>query len=317
MRFPMPRETKHLRSIDDVWYGRPEYKEGLIVPEINIKYGSLYSKVKTMPGYAKYLVGSFRELFKTVKSIKRNPYTGRKHIDSKELSDFESYARTLGVSGIRYTQLQKRHLFQQSIVLFRNVIVITMEMKPEEMEAAPSARTNKEVFRTYYELGKAVNLLSDDLRMKGFNAQPIPAIGTNLNLTVAARDAGFGGFGTNGLLITPEFGPSVRIAAVLTDAENLPFNERNPHEWIRDFCRTCGACVRACPAGAIYTQPRFLEDGSEEHIDYRKCAVPFSKQYGCSVCIRACTFFRSDYHKIYRAYLKKKNKSKETKVDES
>lgn len=93
-------------------------------------------------------------------------------------------------------------MFQQSIVLFRNAIVLTMEMKMEEMQAAPSARTNKEVFRTYYTLGRAVNLLSNFLRNKGFNAQPVPAIGTNLNLTLLARDAGFGEFGINGLLIT-------------------------------------------------------------------------------------------------------------------
>lgn len=310
MKFPMPRETKHIRPVDEVWYGKDEYKEGLIVPEINIKYGSLYSKVKTMPGYARYLAGSFRELFKTVKSIERNPYTGRKHIGAQEHDYFESYAHELGVSGIRYTPLEARHLFRQSIVLFRNAIVLVMKMEPEEMKAAPSARTNREVFRTYHELGRSVNLLSDYLRERGFNAQPVPAIGTNLNLSLLARDAGFGEFGRHGLLITPDLGPSIRIAAVLTDAENLPFNEGNLHGWVREFCRSCGACVRACPAGAIYAEPEVSEDGSLEHIDYRRCAGPFSKQYGCSVCIKECTFFKSDYHKLYKAYLKKQERAK-------
>jgi hypothetical protein len=43
MKFPMPREYKYIRSIDKVWYGEPHFKEGLLVPEINAKYGSFGS----------------------------------------------------------------------------------------------------------------------------------------------------------------------------------------------------------------------------------------------------------------------------------
>lgn len=47
MKFPMPREYKHIRPIDTVWYGNPQLKEGLSVPEITIKYGSLSSCTAT------------------------------------------------------------------------------------------------------------------------------------------------------------------------------------------------------------------------------------------------------------------------------
>jgi len=302
MKFPMPREYKHIRPIDKVWYGKPHFKEGLLVPEINVKYGSLLSKVKTMPSYAKYLVGSFRELFKTVKSIERNPYTGENTITPDLFTELESFARSLGISSIGYTAVKERQMFKESIVLFKNAIVFTMEMKKDEIQHAPSKRTNKEVFRTYYELGRAVNLISDFLRSKGFNAQPIPAIGSNLNLSVMARDAGLGGFGKNGLLITKEFGPSVRLAAVLTDIENFPLNEELNHEWIQNFCNSCNACVRKCPANAIYEKPKIFEDGSEQHIDYKKCAVPFTKEHGCTVCIKECIFFKSNYEKIEKSY---------------
>jgi len=302
----MPREYKHIRPIDRVWYGEPHFKEGLSVPEINVKYGSLFSKVKTMPSYAKYLIGSFRELFKTVKSIERNPYTGSKTITSEVLTELEMYARSLGISNIGYTEIKESHMFQESIVLFKNAIVFTMEMEISEIKYAPSKRTNKEVFRTYYELGRDVNMISDFLRSKGYNAQPIPAIGSNLNLSVMARDAGLGGFGKNGLIITKDFGPSVRLAAVLTDIENLPLNHELNHEWIQGFCDSCNICVRKCPANAIYEKPMVLEDGSEQHIDYKKCADPFSKQHGCTVCIKECTFFKSNYDKIEKVHEKKK-----------
>ncbi|MZQ96766.1 MAG: [Fe-S]-binding protein [Acidaminobacter sp.] len=305
MRFPMPREYNYIRPVDDVWYGQPTYKEGLIVPEINIKYGSLYSKVKTMPSYAKYLFGSLRELRKTVKSIRNNPYTGNQTITPEALKELEDCAKSLGISGIGVTPVNESHMFKNSIVLFKNAIVFTMEMKKSDIEQAPSIQTNIEVFRTYYELGRAVNLIAEFLRERGFNAQAVPAISSNLNLAVMARDAGLGGFGKHGLLITDEFGPSVRIAAVLTDLNNLPFSNAQNKAWIKDFCDTCNACVRKCPAKAIYEKPLVLEDGSEQHIDFKKCAVPFSKQHGCTICIKECAFFKSDYEKLKEAFEKK------------
>lgn len=302
MKFPMPREYKHIRAIDKVRYGEIHFKKGLIVPEISVKYGSLFSKIKTMPSYAKYLIGSLRELNKGVKSIEKNPYTGKKIINPDTLTELEVFIRSLGISGVGFTEVKESHMFRESIVLFDNAIVFTMEMDKTDIEHAPSKRTIKEVFRTYYELGKSVNLISEFLRDKGFNAQPVHAIGNNLNLSVMSRDAGLGGFGKNGLLITRDFGPSVRLAAVLTDIENLPLNKDLNDEWIQKFCKSCNACIRKCPAGAIYKNPIIFEDGSEQHIDFRKCAVPFTKQNGCTICIKECTFFKSDYGEIEKNY---------------
>ena len=305
MKFPMPREYKYIRDVDQVWFGEPNYKKSLIVPEINVKYGSLASKIKTMPSYAKYLVGSFVELFKTVKSIQRNPYSGKKSITETELLELMDFIKNQGISNVGFTELNQSHMFTDSIALFKYAMVFTMEMKHSEIEYAPSKRTNKEVFRTYYELGRSVNIISDYLRSKGYNAQPIPAIGSNLNLSVMARDAGLGHFGKNGLIITQEFGPSVRLAAVLTDIENLQIFEGEKNNWIEEFCEKCNACVRKCPAQAIYQTPIIFEDGSESHIDYKKCAVPFTKQHGCTVCIKECTFFKTDYEKIKNGNMKR------------
>lgn len=300
----MPNESKYIRSVDEVWKGKPIYKEGLLVPDINIKYGSLYSKVKTFPSYAKYLFGSLKELKKTVRSIKNNPYTGKTAIAPEFLKELEAYSKSIGISEIGYTKVNESQMFKDSIVLYKNAIVFIMEMNRSEIEHAPSKRTNIEVFRTYYELGRSVNLVAEFLRENGYNAQAIPAISSNMNLSVMARDAGLGEFGKHGLLITKAFGPSVRIAAVLVDIDNLPFYMQNSNEWIKSFCDSCNVCVRKCPAKAIYEEPIIFEDDSEQHIDYKKCAKPFSKQYGCTICIKECTFFKNDYEKIRNAYKK-------------
>lgn len=224
MKFPMPREYKYIRPIDKVSYGKAHYKKALIVPEISVKYGSIFERFKTMPFYGKYLIGSLRELGRTVKSIKKNPYTGKMNITDRDLDDLIEYVSSLGISGIGYTRLREKHMFSDSIVLFNNALVFTMQMKESEIKLAPSKHTIKEIFRTYYLLGRAVNLISDFLRSRGYNAQAVAAISSNLNLTLMARDAGLGGFGKNGLLITDQFGPSVRLAAILTDIENLPLS---------------------------------------------------------------------------------------------
>lgn len=80
------------------------------------------------------------------------------------------------------------------------------------------------------------------------------------------------------MITPPENGPSVRIGgAFYTDLE-LPYTDERvrEYEWIPDFCDRCNACVRACPAQAIYITPK-RENSREVHIDYTKCAVVFSR----------------------------------------
>jgi ferredoxin len=67
------------------------------------------------------------------------------------------------------------------------------------------------------------------------------------------RNAPVGYIGKHGLLITPDTGPSPRIAAVYTQIEKPPYTDRSEHACIRDFCESWLKCVRSCPAGAIST----------------------------------------------------------------
>jgi epoxyqueuosine reductase QueG len=80
-----------------------------------------------------------------------------------------------------------------------------------------------------------------------------------INHKTVAAVAGLGSIGLSRLLVTPEFGPFVRLGTVVTDASlsfDQPSNE-NP-------CDQCDACRTACPAEAI------REDGT---LDYRACAL--------------------------------------------
>jgi len=80
----------------------------------------------------------------------------------------------------------------------------------------------------------------------------------DINHKTVAAIAGLGSIGLSRLLITPEFGPFVRLGTIITDAvlsPDQPLSE-NP-------CNLCGLCKDACPVKAIQ------EDGS---LDDRACA---------------------------------------------
>lgn len=305
MGFSLNNVRKYLRPQDTPRFGSPEYKRGLSVPGINIRYGSVLSRFKDLPVFSRYIVGCLFESRISARSIRNNPYIGKTRMNPEEFKELEHLCSRLGIATIGYTHLETSHLFKDSVALFPYAIVFTMEMEAVSIQAAPSRKTIREIFRTYHGLGRAMNILAQFLRERGFNAQAIPAISNNLNLTVLGRDAGLGEFGAHGMLITPKYGPSVRLAAVLTDIENLPLHQDPAHTWILDYCTSCQACVRACPAHAIYETPKRFADGSEEHIDYRLCAVPFSRQHGCTVCIKECTIFKLGYERVFDAYLRR------------
>ena len=95
-------------------------------------------------------------------------------------------------------------------------------------------------------IGKSAITVTDTLS--------VSALGGITDYTHLAELAGFGAIGYHGLLITPEFGPRVRLAAVFTSIEDLPSTATDEHAWIEDFCRECVKCVRQCPPQAIGIQ---------------------------------------------------------------
>lgn len=62
----------------------------------------------------------------------------------------------------------------------------------------------------------------------------------------AAEAAGVGVVGNGDLLVTPEFGPRVRLATVVTSA---PLQPDKRLDW--DPCGNCHKCAAVCPVGAI------------------------------------------------------------------
>jgi epoxyqueuosine reductase QueG len=137
-------------------------------------------------------------------------------------------------------------------------------------------------------LTKAVYDLAGFFRKEGYKSLPLPAAGTPVDQRYlkaifsfkdAAREAGMGSIGRHGLLITPQYGPRVRLACLLTDAKIEPFSKTK-----KNYCVHCDACLRACPAQVL--QPP--KKGEPYAMNKFACRTYRQAGLTCSVCLKAC-----------------------------
>lgn len=136
---------------------------------------------------------------------------------------------------------------------------------------------------------------------RGFSAKAIPAshivdetnLLGNISHKAVARMAGIGWQGKSLLIISPEYGPRIRLATVLTD---MPLIADQP---LKNRCGKCMECAKACPASAIKNVPTESHYGSrDEAIHLDKChgklcefkAMPEVGALICGVCIKVCPF---------------------------
>lgn len=106
-----------------------------------------------------------------------------------------------------------------------------------------------------------------------------------------ARMAGIGWQGKSLLIVSPQFGPRIRLATVLTD---MPLFPDGP---IKNQCGSCTECTDACPVKAIRNVTAVDRYANrEEALAFERCAdrtYENSLLSGigariCGVCVRAC-----------------------------
>ena len=143
--------------------------------------------------------------------------------------------------------------------------------------------------------------LAEAIRALGYVAIPCKN-STGLSVPLAI-DAGLGQLGRLGYLITPWWGPHVRLGKVLTD---MPLVPDQPIEFgVTDYCTQCGVCATECPAGAISRAP---ERGHEPpkharrtgnpgalkwYVDGKRCLTWWIQSgNGCAHCMSVCPYTR-------------------------
>lgn len=101
-----------------------------------------------------------------------------------------------------------------------------------------------------------------------------------LSLKHMAVRVGLGVFGQNSLLITPQYGPRVRLTVVVTNAAITPDTPLTT-----DFCTDCkNPCTSLCPADAL-KKPSY---SSAYNVDKFACAQYLSTRPTCSICLKVC-----------------------------
>lgn len=111
-----------------------------------------------------------------------------------------------------------------------------------------------------------------------------------INEVKYAVDCGLGGKGRNNLLLSNEHGSFCFIGEIITDCCcEISRSADNP-------CDSCGACIKACPTGALtkdgFNKPLCLSDITQkrgELTEFEKDAIAKSGcAWGCDICQLAC-----------------------------
>lgn len=111
---------------------------------------------------------------------------------------------------------------------------------------------------------------------------------------LAAHLSGLGWIGKSCLLVTPEHGPRVRWATVLTDAPLVPTGQP-----MAERCGTCTACTDICPVKAFSGRPFREDEPRESRYRADLCDSYFHQSATgldravCGMCLYICPFGRS------------------------
>ncbi|UCC21271.1 MAG: reductive dehalogenase [Promethearchaeota archaeon] len=193
-------------------------------------------------------------------------------------------------------------IYDQPIELpegINKVIVMGVEMDNDAISTSPNQPAAAASAIAYSKMAFIISCLGEFIRNLGYRAVQC---GNDTALSIPlAIDAGLGALGRNGLLLTAEFGPRVRICKVFTDLPllsdkvNLKFIEK-----IKNYCKSCSKCAEACKPKAITKEenptfnPATISNNpgvKKYYVDVEKCFEFWVENSSdCGNCISACPF---------------------------
>jgi epoxyqueuosine reductase len=232
----------------------------------------------------------------------RHPVTDRAQMSAQ----VKETALMYGASLVGITALDRRWLYThtrsgQAVKIppaFGYAIVMAIAMDVPAIETSPAYLAGSATGVGYSRMAFAIACLAEFIRNLGYQAIPM---GNDTALSIPlAIDAGLGELGRNGLLITPAYGPCVRLCKVFTD---LPLAPDRPIAFgVSAACRQCRACAEACEVEAIQSDPepsyRVASRSNNRGllrwaVDHDRCYAFWVKNgASCSTCIAACPFTR-------------------------
>jgi reductive dehalogenase len=189
------------------------------------------------------------------------------------------------------------------------VIALAFEEDYQALSNSPGRVASAAVGDGYSRMAVTSHTLAEFIRGLGYRAAPA-GNGTGLSIPIAI-DAGLGQSGRMGLLVTPKYGPRVRLAKVITD---MPLIPDPPIDFgVTEFCVNCLLCADHCPSEAVTKGPRSLKGKSisnnpgvlKWYGEPEKC-YDFNG-FSCSNCKSICPFNKPNnswLHKTIRTFIK-------------
>ncbi|MEJ2749991.1 MAG: reductive dehalogenase [Anaerolineae bacterium] len=183
------------------------------------------------------------------------------------------------------------------------VVVYTVQMSQETMRRCPTP-LGAQTTSLSYKRGESIQGSLQEF-LRGLGYQALGESSTNALGIAPAMGvmAGLGELSRLNRLITPEFGPMVRVFKLLTD---LPVSVDKPIDaGILEFCKRCKKCAEACPSESLsfLDEPTWEVQGGWNNPGHKAffensvtCLSYWREQAGtnCGICFAVCPFAKKD-----------------------
>jgi len=309
--FKRPRWQPELREMAKKLYGfvYPRDRDGHTLKDMAFKNAAWHIESGFAHGNIIHDTGMYAWNMKLV-GVSQVPEGLKLEVDNpaKMSQDVKKVAKFFGASQVGICELDRRWVYSHSFHFvtrehkelelpeeYKYAIVMVFEMDYELAKTSPTWTAEGTEGKAYSMMAVTATMVAQFIRGLGYKAIP-SGNDTAIDIPLAI-DAGLGDLGRNGLLVTPQYGPRVRISKVLTD---LPLVPDEPIEFgVTQYCEKCKKCAKYCPSQAILwgertTEPNNISNASGElkwPIDAEKCFAFWARNEGsCMNCIRVCPF---------------------------
>lgn len=233
-------------------------------------------------------------------TLRKYPIKDKRKMTNEVKKISKIYGASLaGITQINHDWVYSKDIDGKVVIIpkeYEFAIVMAIRMDPVAIKTSPAFTACIETGLAYSHIASCISYMAEFIRSLGYKAIPM---GNDTALSIPlAIDAGLGELGRNGLLITPEYGPCIRICKVFTD---IPLETDKPIEFgVTEFCKECIKCAEACHADAIQREkdPSFEITCPSNNpgilrwsVNHDKCYKFWIENGGeCSSCIAACPF---------------------------
>jgi ferredoxin len=235
----------------------------------------------------------------------------------------KGFARLLGADLVRVGPLNPAYVYShigktwhdparpygaQISLTHKNAVTVAVGLDPDLMKTGPVLSEAVEVMRVYTKLATISKTLAGYIRSLGYPARAHIISNYRVLCIPIALDAGMGGLGRHGLMITRELGSSLKLTTITTD---LPLIH-DPHvdTGVDEFCADCKICAESCPGAAIPHGGKRLVRGTEKWAINPEACFRVWNETGtdCGVCVASCpwTRRRTAFHRLAAALATKK-----------